>query len=243
MTHPVLDVTDEDYREVLQTAHVGENLHLRVVDLGADRSDNRDRVSVLMQAKSGAKQRVELLETAPHSGVFRASYALSLKVDGDASQVTPLTTDSIRREGFPVLYGDVVAIRYTDGSGVKTPITMIKLNKGANGRVVPFTKRFEDSVVAERTQFSLAESYLELARRHRRLGEEEKANLEYAQAKQLLSNTMKLNSNLLGLHLLRERVLPVMIPVQLFRLVPSGVIIFTLIQMNAVVSPRFHTST
>ena len=190
MTHPVLDVTDEDYREVLQTAHVGENLHLRVVDLGADRSDNRDRVSVLMQAKSGAKQRVELLETDPHSGVFRASYALSLKVDGDASQVTPLTTDSIRREGFPVLYGDVVAIRYTDGSGVKTPITMIKLNKGANGRVVPFTKRFEDSVVAERTQFSLAESYLELARRHRRLGEEEKANLEYAQAKQLLSNTM-----------------------------------------------------
>ena len=41
-----------------------------------------------------------------------------------------------------------------------------------------------------RTQFSLAEAYLEMAKRHRKLGEHEKAEIEYASAKQLLSKAM-----------------------------------------------------
>jgi outer membrane protein assembly factor BamD (BamD/ComL family) len=41
-----------------------------------------------------------------------------------------------------------------------------------------------------RTQFSLAEAYLEMAKRHRKLGETEKARLEYSSAKLLLSKAM-----------------------------------------------------
>ena len=41
-----------------------------------------------------------------------------------------------------------------------------------------------------RTQFSLAEAYLEIAKRHRKLGETEVAAREYEQAKQLLASAM-----------------------------------------------------
>jgi TolA-binding protein len=95
------------------------------------------------------------------------------------------------RQGLPVAYGDMVAARYTDSNGVKTPIATVSISKGADGTIQPFSKQYEDPEVAMRTQFSLAEAYLEIAKRHRRLGETELAAREYEQAKQLLANAME----------------------------------------------------
>ena len=67
---------------------------------------------------------------------------------------------------------------------------MVTISKGADGTILPFSKVYDDVEIATRTQFSLAEAYLEMAKRHRKLGEEEAAAIEYASAKQLLSKAM-----------------------------------------------------
>ena len=187
ITHPIFEVLDEDFQERVATAYAGETLHLQVSDLGADLTDGSDLVSVLLQAKSGAKGRIDLRETAPHSGVFTGGCLLSYdKTPGSLPE-----DYNMARQGLPVAYGDMVAARYTDSNGVKTPIATVSISKGADGTIQPFSKQYEDPEVAMRTQFSLAEAYLEIAKRHRRLGETELAAREYKQAKQLLANAME----------------------------------------------------
>lgn len=194
ITHPVFDVMENNFREARTTAYVGETITLRVVDLGGDVSDKTDTVNVLMQAKSGAKHRVVLRESTPHSGVFKGSYRLSY-----AKAITPQTPEStdqepvphnVRRDGFPVVYDDVVAMRYTASNGIKSPTQMITISKGSDGTVKPFSKKYDDPEIAMRTQFSLAESYLEIAKSHRKLGKTEMAAREYVRAKQLLAKAM-----------------------------------------------------
>ncbi|QTN33086.1 outer membrane protein assembly factor BamD [Akkermansiaceae bacterium] len=193
IAHPVFDVLQEDYRSPMTSAYVGENLNLRVVDLGADVSDAADTVSVLVQSKAGEKHPVELRESGPHTGIFKAAYQLSY---AGAKREVPAPTEGepapydVRREGFPVAYGDTVAARYTDANGVKTETAMVTISKGADGSIRPFSKTYDDAEIAMRTQFSLAEAYLEMAKRHRLLGQTEMAEIEYASAKQLLSKAM-----------------------------------------------------
>ncbi len=191
ISHPVFDIMEEDYRKPLTSAYVGETLNLRVVDLAADLTDDDDSVFVIMQAESGAKERVELRETGPHTGIFKAgvmlSYVKSNQVDEASEGLTP---ESIQAKGFPVVYGDKVASRYTDANGVSTETLMVSISKGADGAILPFSKTYEDEEIAMRTQFSLAEAYLEMAKRHRKLGQEEAAEIEYSNAKQLLSKAM-----------------------------------------------------
>lgn len=185
-THPLFSIKDEDYRETVTSAYAGETLHLRVTDFGGDITDAPDTVRVLVQAKSGAKGYVQLQETEPHSGIFQGGCFLSY-----ANEAGALPEDyDIRRQGFPVIYGDTVAARYTDGNGEKTETRMVTISKGADGRIEPFSKIYEDPEVAMKTQFSLAEAYLEMAKRHRKLGEVELAEQEYASAKQLLASAM-----------------------------------------------------
>ena len=193
ITHPVFDIMSEDYRMPVTSAYVGETLNLRVVDLGADVSDASDTVNVLMQSKSGAKHSVILRESGPHTGIFKAGYALSYAGAKAAAPVDGEGEDAgydVRREGFPVVYGDTVAARYTDANGVKTATEMVTISKGADGTIAPFSKKYDDPEIAMRTQFSLAEAYLEMAKRHRKLGENKLAEQEYASAKQLLSKAM-----------------------------------------------------
>jgi outer membrane protein assembly factor BamD (BamD/ComL family) len=192
ITHPAFDLMAEDHRSNMTAAYVGENLNLRVVDLGADLTDASDTISVLTQAKSGAKHTLVLNETGPHSGIFKGSYPLAY---ADAKPA-PLPEGSapapfdVRINGFPVTYGDTVAARYTDANGLKTEIQSVSVSKGADGTIEPFSKKYDDPEIAMRTQFSLAEAYLEVAKRRRKLGENKLAELDYQTAKQLLSSAM-----------------------------------------------------
>ncbi|MBT8038224.1 MAG: tetratricopeptide repeat protein [Verrucomicrobiae bacterium] len=201
VTHPVFDVMENDFRVARTSAYVGETISLRVVDLGGDVSDKNDTVSVLMQAKSGAKHRVELRESTSHSGIFKGSYSLSYLKALDVSDPASKSADpadpaskpaqhNVHRDGFPVLYDDVVAMRYTASNGLKSPTRMITISKGSDGTIKPFSKKYDDPEIAMRTQFSLAESYLELAKSHRKLGKAEMAAREYVRAKQLLAKAM-----------------------------------------------------
>lgn len=200
VAHPVFDLMNEDYRERMQAAFVGENLNMRVVDFGADLSDAVDTVSVLAQAKSGEKRTVTLRETGPHTGVFKAAYPLTYievaanaeneeaaEAEDDADANQSVVEEEI---GLPVIYGDTVAARYTDRHGVKTETQFVTVSKGADGMIQPFSKVYGDEEIAMRTQFSLAEAYLEMAKRHRKLGQQKLADQEYASAKLLLSKAM-----------------------------------------------------
>ncbi|MES2983323.1 MAG: tetratricopeptide repeat protein, partial [Verrucomicrobiota bacterium] len=177
----------------MTAAYVGENLNLRVVDLGADLTDSADTVSVLVQAKSGAKHSLVLNESGPHTGIFKSSYPLAYAdaklapTPQDGSEPAPF---DVRVSGFPVTYGDTVAARYTDSNGLKTETRIVTVSKGADGTIEPFSKKYDDPEIAMRTQFSLAEAYLEVAKRRRKLGENELAELDYQTAKQLLSSAM-----------------------------------------------------
>ncbi|MFT5523250.1 MAG: TolA-binding protein [Pirellulaceae bacterium] len=198
ITHPMLDVMTEGFRRPLTKAFVGEKVHLRVIDLAADRTDGRDTVRCYMASKSDQKHYVYLRETDTHTGIFKGSYQLtyisenasngdSNAGNGDADKTTEY---DVRRLGFPVIYGDTVGIRYTDASGGKTPPQFVTVGKGSDGTIAPFSKQYEDSEMAMHTQFAMAESYLELARRHRTTGEVEQADREFTRAKQLLANAV-----------------------------------------------------
>ncbi len=189
VTHPVLDIMDEDYREDRTTAYVGEALNIRVVDLGADVSDESDTVKVVMRARSGALYPFELLEVDNHSGVFRGTCELTY-VKKNAS--TNQANYSVKEEGFPVVYGDAMAVGYTDDLKQKARTRGLIIQKGADGMVNPFSKKYDDPKIAQRTQFSLAEAYLEMAKRHRKLGETELAEDEYARAKDMLEKAMEM---------------------------------------------------
>lgn len=189
ITHPAFDLVGEDGIETT-AAFVGESLLPRVIDLGADVSDDADTVGVLFQAKSGAKTQAVLHETAPHSGIFQAACTLTYASAQDQTPLDEFGTPSTASQSLPVVYGDMVAARYTDRAGVSTETAFVSISKGADGTIAPFSKTYGDAEIAARTQFSLAEAYLEMAKRHRGLGQIETANIEYAAAKQMLSSVM-----------------------------------------------------
>ena len=76
-SHPFLDVMDAGYAEPLVKAFVGEKVHLRLIDLGLDRSPERDTTTVTLKATSGATTSYELQETQAHSGIFKSAFAIS----------------------------------------------------------------------------------------------------------------------------------------------------------------------
>ena len=196
VTHPALDLVAKDDTATMTSGYVGEMFRMRVVDLGADSTDSADALGVLMQAKSGAKTKADLYETGPHSGIFEGACVLTYATAPGQPTANPEdepydpAAAGAAAQALPVVYGDAVAARYTDGKGVSTETAFLSVSKGADGTIAPFSKTYDDEEIASRTQFSLAEAYLEMAKRHRGLGQIEAADREYAAAKQLLSGVM-----------------------------------------------------
>lgn len=186
-SHPVLDVMESDYRTAKTNAFVGESLFIRVVDLGADVSDSSDSVTVALKSQAGAKHALTLTEVDTHSGVFKGVCPLTYAMPG-AGQGTNGEYD-VTAQGFPVVYGDVMAVRYADTKGTSC-WAQVSLCKGADGTIVPFSKRYEDATMAMRTQFAMAEGYLEVARSRRAAGDAVAAEREFDNAKQLLATVI-----------------------------------------------------
>ena len=153
VTRPMLDVMQEGYRNLLTEAFVGEKVRLRVVDFARDTSDNRDELRVYMASKSGAKHYLTLRETDIHSGIFKGVYQLtyaSAKPVTNGTDTANAAEYNVKRQGFPVVYGDAVGVRYTDASGQKTPVQYLKIGKGADGEITPFCKQYDDSAINPR---------------------------------------------------------------------------------------------
>ncbi len=156
-SHPFLDVMDSGYSEPLAKAFVGEKIYLRLIDPNLDRSPDRDIASVTLKASSGATTTYELQETEAHSGIFKSAFAVSYASDQLPEKLPPVALN-----GFPVRYGDDVEISYSASD--ESQSHKVTVNKGADGFIEPFSKRFTGDEMAVRTSFTLAECYFELAK-------------------------------------------------------------------------------
>jgi tetratricopeptide (TPR) repeat protein len=170
----LFNVYDRDFQEVLSDFYVGETAYFRVTDPLADRTDEKDRIMLKVSTESGAERSIELVETLSHSGVFQSLAPFSHNEDKQAGE---------QLNAVPVAYGDVVTFSYS--SGEYTTERVIQIERGADGSVVPFTKRFRDPDIAMSTMFSTAEAYFELAKQHRTLAQEAEAKKDERNAARL----------------------------------------------------------
>jgi len=177
------DVMDQRYQSPLNAIYVGERAYLRVVDPLRDISSKKDEAVVRVPLSGGTvTQSLSLVETFAHSGLFKGSFQATYS--GTASNLVQLDV-------VPVNYGDTVTMNYQAAAGDSLLVRTLLMHKGADGTVLPFTKRFQDPEVAVQTQFTVAEAYFELAKKHRELKQEELARREIAQGKKLLEEAIR----------------------------------------------------
>lgn len=183
-------VYDRQYENVLDGIYVGETLYFEVIDKGKDVSPERDEVTLELETESGESVEMNLKETYSHTGEFRG--LLTPVFAGEDKPETAPDAQEGEYQGLPdlpVKYGDVITLRYGEGDAAVE--RTVKVHKGADGEVLIFTKRFEDDDIAVQTQFTIAESYFELAKKHRNLGQEEIAKREILQGKRLLEEAIR----------------------------------------------------
>jgi len=177
---PFLHAMDRRYQETPEALHVGEEMFLRVIDPRVDVTDGKDVVQVLVRAVGGAARAFPLTETFAHSGVFKGAVTLVFAGDSERSKAAM---------ALPVAYGDTVQATYTNAS--ETLAVRVAVLRGADGALLPFTKRFKDPEIAVQTQFTTAEAYFEMAKKHRELGQREVARKEIAQGRRLLEEALR----------------------------------------------------
>ncbi len=201
-SHAFLDVMNARYRRNLKSAYVGEKLYVRLIAPGLDRGPDRDVTTVNLKADSGAATSFQLRETSPHSGDFKGSFAL-----GYAAQPPSGALPSVELHGFPVRYGDQITVSVSgkaltagtsEPAASALPLTIpappparhVTINKGADGEIEPFSKRFTENGVAIKTTFTLAECFFELAKHHRKMDQESLARREMGHAQKLLAEAI-----------------------------------------------------
>ena len=180
-------IYDRRYENVVDGMYVGETLYFEVINKAMDATAARDEVVITLTAESGTTVQLPLKETFEHTGVFRG--LLTPVYQG--KNKTEETTDGgeFGLPDLPVVYGDVITATYGEGDNAISKV--VNVHKGADGELLAFTKRFEDDDIAVQTQFTIAEAYFELAKKHRNLNQEELAKREILQGKRLLEEAIR----------------------------------------------------
>jgi outer membrane protein assembly factor BamD (BamD/ComL family) len=179
------DVMDRSYQEKIERAYVGETLFFRVLDQMRDVSAERDEIKLDIKTSSGGTQKATLVETMKHTGVFKGAVKLTYAAEGVKTQDSAFAS-------FAVKYGDTMDLAYARPPRNEEPILHnVVIHKGADGGILPFSKKFKDQEVAVQTQFTLAEAYFELAKRHRKMGQQDLARKEIAHGKRLLEEAIR----------------------------------------------------
>jgi TolA-binding protein len=181
----IFDVMDRRYQDEIAGTHVGDSLNLRLIHPALDVSDEKDSVTVKLTASGGGEMELPLTETFGHSGIFKGAVKLAYR---DAAGEQAASAGDGRT--LPVAYGETVTIRYAPASGEPIDRT-VAIFKGGDAQLVPFTKQFKEPEIAVQTQFTVAEAWFELAKRHRELGQESLARREIAQGKKLLEEAIR----------------------------------------------------
>ena len=177
-----LIITNEEYLEPAELAHVGKKLFLVLQDPDRDTSSQRDRAMVRIVTASGEDETIELEETLTHSGTFSGSLPLT------AAQ-TP--TKGNFAGNIECFFGDDLTVGYLDNvpqtpDGEPIIEMMIPVAIGTNGEMSAFSKVYKDEDLAIQTQFHIAESYFELFKSHRALEHLEEADADLQAGRRVL---------------------------------------------------------
>jgi len=178
---PFLDIMDIKYSKQVKSLFMGQTVYLRVIDPAGDVSGEKDSVSVQVTV-SGNPVDLPLLETYPHSGVFKG--ILEMATIGEAAQ-------SSRPGVVGADYGNEVVVTYAGGVPGEKLERSFKIDMGSDGAVRGFTRVFEDPAIAMKTQFTAAESHFKMARSHRKVGMEGAAATELAQGRKLIEEAIR----------------------------------------------------
>jgi TolA-binding protein len=166
-----LRITNSDYVEDAEIAHVGTKIYLLLEDPDLDISPIRDKALVRIMTESGEDETLELEETLSHSGIFSGSFPLI---------ATAKPTPGNSKGEIECDFGDVITVGYLDNVA-QTPdgLTIIErkipVALGTDGEMAAFSKSFKNEELAIRTQFHIAESHFELFKGHRALKNDEEA--------------------------------------------------------------------
>jgi len=177
-----LQITDQEYLEPAEIAHVGKKIFLRLEDPDRDISNKRDKALIRVVTASGEDETIELEETLTHSGVFSASFPLQ-------AQAKPTSGNFEGR--IECFFGDEITVGYLDNvpqtpDGQPIIERMIPVAVGTNGVMAAFSKVYKDEELAIQTQFHIAESYFELFKSHRKLKHDEEAAADLAAGRRIL---------------------------------------------------------
>jgi len=178
-SHAFLDVMENGYSESLNAAFVGEKVYLRLIAPGLDQSPERDNTEVTLKGTSGVETKYQIRETESHSGIFKGVFTIAYQDGNPPAELPP-----VELNGFPVRYGDDITVSYEKQS------FEVSVNKGADGIIEPFTKRYTGDEMAVRTGFTLAECFFELAKKHREMDQESLARREIGHARKLLAEAL-----------------------------------------------------
>jgi TolA-binding protein len=151
-----------------------------------DTSDEKDTATVTLTASGGGAIELPLTETFGHSGVFKAA----ARLDYRAADAAAAAAAGDAGRTLPVGYGETVTARYA-APGAPPLERTVTIFRGGDAELVPFTKRFREADIAVQTQFTVAEAWFELAKRHRELGQESLARREINQGRKLLEEAIR----------------------------------------------------
>lgn len=166
-----LRITDGDYSEDAEIAHVGTKLYLLLEDPDLDVSPERDKALVRILTATGEDETVALEETLTHSGVFSASFPLTVSAEPVAGNFAG---------GIECFFGDEITVGYLDNvpqtpDGLSIIERKLPVAVGTDGELAAFSKVYKDEDLAVETQFHIAESHFELFKGHRKLEQKEEA--------------------------------------------------------------------
>jgi len=178
-SHAFLDVMENGFSENLNAAFVGEKVYIRLIAPGLDQGPERDSTEVTLKGTSGVETKYQIRETESHSGIFKGVFTIAYADNDLPSKLPP-----VELNGFPVRYGDDISVSFDSQS------YDVMVNKGADGKIEPFTKRFTGDEMAVRTGFTLAECFFELAKKHREMDQESLARREIGHARKLLAEAL-----------------------------------------------------
>ncbi|NND96861.1 MAG: hypothetical protein HKN47_05975, partial [Pirellulaceae bacterium] len=190
VTDGTLMIADRDYRQPVDSLHVGEKIYFACIDPDQDTSDDRDSISLQISTALGEQETVMLHETQAHSGMFTGSFALT------ASQSpTPGDFDPSKPE-IQCYFGDVITATYNDTTAASQLETLavtqqIPVVVGTDGLLTAFTKTFNDETLAVETKFRIAESYFELFKSHKLLERSDEQTRDLESGRRVLREVME----------------------------------------------------
>ena len=148
---------DSEYENLVETAHLGEKLHLYISDADGDTSEALDELSVLLQTNSGDKLTVKLRESLSHSGQFTLPLSL------DPADPNP------ENDKLEAQFGTVITATYQDVQNTKgkDPVLLrveIPVVTGTDGTLMAFSRKYPSGEIAVETEFKIGECHYYLGR-------------------------------------------------------------------------------